>query len=106
VARGYKPHGQCGNNYTPLVVQTQPAPFDGIRVALPPTMKYRLIRAVTGFNPETGQVIVIPPGETVSTVISKNTVGLCSVTWNGNLVRVIREDIERNGIVESEESLG
>jgi len=65
------------------------------------TWKYRLVRPVVAFN--NGNVVVIPPGETVTTAISKNTVGLCSVTWNGNLVRVYREDIERNGVAEPEE---
>jgi hypothetical protein len=76
---------------------------DGLSVALPQpvTWKYRLVRPVVAFN--NGNVVVIPPGETVTTAISKNTVGLCSVTWNGNLVRVYREDIERNGVAEPEE---
>ena len=70
------------------------------------TLKYRLIRAVTGFNPETGDVVVIPPGETVGTGISKNTVGLVTVFWNGNRVSVFREDLERNGIVAPAEPFG
>ena len=77
-----------------------------LRYRVSVTLKYRLVRAITGFNPTTGNVLILPPGETVSAEISKNTVGLVTVYWNGNPVSVFREDIERNGLVEPEEPLG
>ena len=77
-----------------------------IALSGPVTLKYRLIRPVIAFNIEIRDVITIPPGEMVSIAISKATVGLCSVSWNGSLVSVFREDIDRNGVVLPDEPFG
>ena len=60
------------------------------------TVMYRLLRPVVAMDDD-GKVLTIPIGEAVTVAISNNVVGLCTVSWNGKLLKAFREDIQGMG---------
>jgi len=59
--------------------------------------RYRVLRPVHGFIESIGKVVTIPPGEIVTLAVPRHdSVGLCAVMWNDQLVEAFAEDLQKN----------
>jgi len=59
-----------------------------------------LKHAIVGFSRETGRVVTIPAGATVSTMIPPSGIGVSLVEFQGNKLLVSCEDIDRYGLTD------
>jgi hypothetical protein len=69
--------------------------------------KYRLHRDTYGFIESAKQVVTIPTGAIVTLTVREDTpVRLCTVAWDGKVLEAFREDVQRNGTMISQTSVG
>ena len=68
---------------------------------------YRLHRDTYGFIESTKRVVTIPAGAIVTLADRKHIqMGLCAVAWEDQVIQASRADVQRNGTMISQTSVG